>query len=177
MTLLEPLSFRRFATARCRAQTSGRRGTNRSLPVVQVVTSVTDESFTPGQQTGMVYPMTNEPASRHCLLLIEDDSMVRETIILMLEDDYEVLAESSAGASLAHLQAPDAQPIDVILLDCLLPDGKAADVLTVADQRSIPVVLISGDLRQAQMLDPRRLFLPKPFTQTTLLQTLDSARD
>jgi CheY-like chemotaxis protein len=120
--------------------------------------------------------MTNKPPSRPRLLLVEDDWMVRETIILMLEDDYEVLHTASVSASLERLRAPDAQPIDVILLDCLLPDGQAADVLIEADRLAIPVVLISGDLRQAQTLDPQRPFLPKPFTPSTLLEALDSAR-
>jgi DNA-binding NtrC family response regulator len=110
------------------------------------------------------------------LLLVEDDQMVRETMILMLEDDYDVLHAATAGAALALLQAADTTAIDVIVLDCLLPAGRVGDVLAVADQRLIPVVLISGDPNQAQAVDPARLFLPKPFTQGILLTVLDSAR-
>jgi DNA-binding NtrC family response regulator len=102
--------------------------------------------------------------SRSRLLLVEDDRMVRETIVLMLEDDYEVLLSDSIKAALAYLHTPEPAPIEVILLDCLLPDG------------NLPVVLISGDPRQAEAMDPSRQFLPKPFTQATLLKILDTAR-
>jgi DNA-binding NtrC family response regulator len=115
------------------------------------------------------------PLSRR-LLLVEDDRMVRETILLMLEDDYEIDLADSAGAALAHLRAADVAPVDVMLLDCLLPDGNLANVLAEADQRSIPVVLISGDPHQGEAMGRARCFLPKPFTQATLLKALDTAR-
>ena len=115
--------------------------------------------------------------SRHRrLLLVEDDPVVRETIRLMLEDDYEIDLAGSAGTALLRLRAPEPPPIDVLLLDCLLPDARMEDVLAEADRRSVPVVLISGDPRQAEKVDPARRFLPKPFAQTALLEMLDTAR-
>jgi DNA-binding NtrC family response regulator len=110
------------------------------------------------------------------LLLVEDDRMVRETIELMLEDDYELQMAVSVRTALAYLRSPASLAVDVILLDCLLPDGKLGDVLMEATLRSIPVVLISGDPRQAEAIDSNRPFLPKPFTQATLLDALDTAR-
>jgi DNA-binding NtrC family response regulator len=114
--------------------------------------------------------------SRCRLLLVEDDTMVRDTIMLMLEDDYEILLAVSVRTAMARLRAPEAGRIDLVLLDCLLPDGNVTDVLAAADQQSIPVVLISGDPRQAEARGPGRVFLPKPFTQATLLKVLDTAR-
>ncbi len=102
--------------------------------------------------------------------------MVRDTIGLMLEDDYDVLLADSVSAALRRLRAPNEPPIDVILLDCLLPDGGLAEALAEADLRFVPVVLISGDPRQADRFGPNRRFLAKPFTQRTLLAVLDSAR-
>jgi len=57
----------------------------------------------------------------------------------------------------------------------LLPDGNLHDVLAEADRQSVAVVLVSGDPRQAEAIDPGRSFLAKPFTQATLLAILDSA--
>jgi DNA-binding NtrC family response regulator len=116
------------------------------------------------------------PPPRRRLLLVEDDRMVREILALMLDERYEVVVAASASSALTYLRTPDAPAIDVILLDCLLPDGKAADVLAVAADQSIPVVLTSGDPGQADAMDPTRLFLPKPFTHAALLLVLDSAR-
>jgi CheY-like chemotaxis protein len=116
------------------------------------------------------------PDSRRYLLLVEDDSMVRETILLMLEDDFEIHLAASASTALQRLRAPDLPPVDVMLLDCLLPDGNLTAVLAEADRRSIPVVLTSGDPNQAEALGAGRRFLPKPFNQATLLKILDTAR-
>lgn len=102
--------------------------------------------------------------------------MVRETIALMLEEDYDIHLAVSVRAALACLRAADPVPIDVMLVDCLLPDGNPADILAEADRRSIPVVLISGDPRQMEALGPDRHLLPKPFTRARLLATLDTAR-
>jgi DNA-binding response OmpR family regulator len=118
--------------------------------------------------------LLSSPPSRH-LLLVEDDRMVRETVVLMLENDYEIHIAASAGCALARLRAADQPAIDVMLLDCLLPDGNLHDVLAEADRQSVAVVLVSGDPRQAEAIDPGRSFLAKPFTQATLLAILDSA--
>jgi DNA-binding response OmpR family regulator len=108
--------------------------------------------------------------------MVEDDKMVCETVMLMLENDYKVFATVSVSTALTRLQASDAQTIDVILLDCLLPDGRQGELLAAADQRSIPVVLTSGDPRQADRVDPSRRFLNKPFSMATLLSALNLAR-
>jgi DNA-binding response OmpR family regulator len=109
-------------------------------------------------------------------LLIEDDGMVRETIAMMLEEVYDTDIAASVSVALAILRAPGPIAIDVMLVDCLLPDGDPADILVEADRRAIPVVLISGDPSQVAALDPQRRFLPKPFTRARLLATLDTAR-
>lgn len=102
--------------------------------------------------------------------------MVRDTIMLLLEEDFTMLVAASVAAAIEQLQEDAASQIDLVLLDCLLPDGRVTDVLGEADRLAIPVVLISGDPRQAEMVDPTRRFLAKPFTRETLIAILDSAR-
>jgi len=106
------------------------------------------------------------------LLLVEDDAMVRETIALMLEGTHDVLLASSVATALQHLKETGRLMIHCMLLDCLLPDGKVAALLTEADRRSIPVVLISGDPSQALLISSSRPFLAKPFTQQGLLAAI-----
>jgi DNA-binding response OmpR family regulator len=103
--------------------------------------------------------------------------MVRDTIAMMLEEDYDIRSAASVSAALAFLLASDPIAIDVMLVDCLLPDGNPAAILREADRKSIPVVLISGDPSQVAVLGLERRFLPKPFTRAHLLATLDTARD
>lgn len=114
--------------------------------------------------------------SRRHLLLVEDNQMVRETIMLMLEEDYEIFPVVSAADALMFLRFESASHIDIILLDCLLPDGNLGEVLAAADERATPVVLISGDPRQQDTMGEARLFLPKPFSRVNLLAALDTAR-
>jgi len=120
--------------------------------------------------------MSLQSPSRRRLLLVEDDQMVRETMNLMLEDEYDVLNAASVSTALTRLKVDDGLTIDVMVLDCLLPNGNVEDVLAAADRRSVPVVLISGDPNRALAVDPGRPFLPKPFSQGELLAALDSAR-
>ena len=94
----------------------------------------------------------------------------------MLEEHYDIRLAISISTALAHLRASDLPPIDVMLMDCNLPDGNPAEVLAEADRQSIPVVLTSGDPAAAENVDPARSFLAKPFTQAALLSTLDTAR-
>jgi DNA-binding NtrC family response regulator len=120
--------------------------------------------------------MPDARSLRRRLLLIEDDRMVRETLVSMLEEHYDVLQAVSVRSALIQLSGQDAALIELILLDCLLPEGNVAALLAVTNQRAIPVVLISGDPRQGQAVDPNRPFLAKPFTQAALLHALDCAR-
>jgi CheY-like chemotaxis protein len=101
---------------------------------------------------------------------------VRETLVSMLEEHYDVLQAVSVRSALIQLSGQDAALIELILLDCLLPEGNVAALLAVTNQRAIPVVLISGDPRQGQAVDPNRPFLAKPITQAALLHALDCAR-
>jgi DNA-binding NtrC family response regulator len=112
---------------------------------------------------------------RQRLLLVEDDKLVRETIALMLEDVFDVAAIDRASAALAWLHdRTHAAPV-VILLDCLLPEGTPAALLSAADSLRIPVVLISGDPRQSEAHLPGRRFLMKPFSRGRVLEAIEGA--
>jgi CheY-like chemotaxis protein len=116
-------------------------------------------------------------ASSRRILLVEDNQMVREVITLMLEEDYDVVQSTTIAAARQLLLDSSLPPVGVILLDCLLPDGRPTALFPIADRMGIPVVLISGDPGQAEELDAAKPFLTKPFSQDTLLSVLDSARD
>jgi CheY-like chemotaxis protein len=112
------------------------------------------------------------------VLIVEDDDLVGETIAAMLEGDYQAVVAGTVDRALAHLGEPICsgsgyhKDPELILVDCLLPGGGLPQLLRAADQRSIPVVLISGDPESAARLDAGRPFLPKPFIQAQLLQML-----
>ena len=68
--------------------------------------------------------------------------LVSDVITAALEDDYETsIVETSAAA----LDCLSRGGIDLVLLDCTLPDGVHANLIPSADRSGVPVVLMSGD--------------------------------
>jgi two-component system, OmpR family, response regulator len=107
------------------------------------------------------------------VLVVEDQPLVAETIASALCDDYDVVCGSSAGEALVLLEGGGC---DLVLLDCLLPGGRATDVMAQADAARVPIILMSGDLqRMEQLSDGDRPFLSKPFSLVTLMRTVQAA--
>lgn len=106
------------------------------------------------------------------ILVVEDEPLVSETIENALLESWPVMV---ADCSEDAVQALRAGPFAAVLLDCLLPGGKAADVLAEADRHQVPVILMSGAPEQIEALaGGRRPFLSKPFTIQDLMETVRS---
>jgi CheY-like chemotaxis protein len=113
---------------------------------------------------------------RKRLLLVEDDPLVRDVLVLMMEDEeLDVTAAPSAPQALELLIASDGKRFDVVLCDCLLPDGGPATLLEAARRLGIPVVMTSGDVKQAEKAASGHAFLAKPFTKAALLDAIQAA--
>ncbi len=107
------------------------------------------------------------------ILVVEDQPLVAETIVAALGDDYTVTCGASAPEAMRIIGA-DAP--DLVLLDCLLPGGHAAEVIELADRLGVPVVLMSGDMDQIEALSTGgRPFLAKPFSMAALAGTVRAA--
>lgn len=109
------------------------------------------------------------------VLVVEDDSEIAEFLKEVLGESYAVESVGDARAALAHLER--ASP-DVILLDCLLPGGGAADVLERAGKLRCSVVVMSG---RPEVLDKLGIYghpcLRKPFRIAELHEAIEAARD
>ena len=106
------------------------------------------------------------------LLVVEDDPLVRDVLVLMMEEELDVTATQSATQALELLTASNGTRFDVILCDCLLPDGGPGLLLEAAERLGIPVVMTSGDLKQADKAATGHTFLAKPFTKAALLDAI-----
>jgi two-component system response regulator MprA len=84
------------------------------------------------------------PETRH-LLIIEDDPDIRESLAMGLEfEGFRVAAVASGSEGLRYLEA---QPVDCLILDVLLPGGNGYSVLKELRQgrhRSLPVIMLSA---------------------------------
>lgn len=109
-------------------------------------------------------------AAKCRILVVEDQPLVAETILSALTDDYDVTCGANATEAMARIEndAPD-----LVLLDCLLPGGRANEVIALADRRGVPVVLMSGAMDQIDTLsNGSRPFLAKPFSMIALAETV-----
>ena len=107
--------------------------------------------------------MTN----RSHILVVEDDPLVSEVVLDALDESYQTSRAETAAAALECLRAGG---IDAMLLDCTLPGGLDPHLVPMADERGVPVVLMSGHPELVERLaGVDRPFLLKPFSLKALL--------
>jgi len=113
--------------------------------------------------------MAGEPARRETILLVEDDTEVREATAALLEGlGYSVLAAESGEGALACLAS--APRIDLLLTDVLLGGGWTGTRMAqkAAEMRpGTPVLYVSGYAEQGPA-DTDAQLLRKPFRRSEL---------
>ena len=117
------------------------------------------------------------------ILLVEDDSVLRELVAYNLEArKHEVHQAVDGQSAVIYLRA---HPIDLVLLDINLPDQTGWEVLRTAQREGllqqqdvdgggpkVPVVVLSAvQVSQRRLAEFRPLaYLPKPFPLDSLLR-------
>lgn len=125
--------------------------------------------------------MSREPSPiEYQLLVVDDEPYIGRIIQLKLEDaPYAVTLVSDARA--AREQIHSAAPIDLILMDIMLPHGSGLDLLAELRQlphrRTTPVFMLTA---KGQIADRERAaalgatdFLTKPFSPKMLLARIN----
>ena len=127
--------------------------------------------------------MTNahaaEPHPRR-VLVADDEPHIGYIIRLKLEQGpYQVALVSDGTEALEHLRGPE--PIDVVLLDIMMPGATGLEVLAEAralpHRRDTPIIILTAkgqdaDRRQALELGATDFFT-KPFSPKKLLARVD----
>jgi CheY-like chemotaxis protein len=112
--------------------------------------------------------------NRICLLLVEDDVLVRTTVALMLEDDGFSVVEASTAAEARQLMQGGLNAM-VMVTDVDLGAGPSgtelADQLR-SEQPDLAIIFITGRLASlaGRRLSIREAILPKPFEGSALSQ-------
>jgi two-component system alkaline phosphatase synthesis response regulator PhoP len=114
------------------------------------------------------------------VLVADDEPHIGRIIQMKLEQGpYEVTLVSDGRAAMDELQGPD--PIDVVLLDIMMPYASGLEVLAEArrlpHRRDTPIIILTAkgqdaDRRQALELGATDFFT-KPFSPKKLLARVD----
>jgi two-component system, cell cycle sensor histidine kinase and response regulator CckA len=133
-----------------------------------------------------VSPVPRTPQGREgrgpwqIILLVEDEHAVRSLARRVLERaGHEVIEAASPGEALAHLEAPGADDIGLVVTDVVMPEMSGIDLVErVLEKRpELPVIYMSGyaedEAVRRGMTDERHRFLAKPFTPAELCRIVD----
>ena len=118
-----------------------------------------------------------EPTDTPTILIVDDEPGITQTLGDLLADEGYRVATASDGPSAMAAAADPAVPLDLVLLDVMLPglDGLAVcrRLRAAAETRAVPVVFITAldPERLAPHLDacPGATIVPKPFRFAELL--------
>ncbi|WKB56104.1 response regulator [Eleftheria terrae] len=117
------------------------------------------------------------------ILLIDDDELLRDTVLQMLEVDGHRVVEAHDGRD--GLNRFEAEHFDLVITDVLMPGMDGAQLIVELRRRGaqLPILAISGGRRvlspefnlQTAGLAGATLQLAKPFNRSQLKQALHEA--
>ena len=112
-----------------------------------------------------------------CVLLVDDDALVRAVTTDLLEDLGHIVVAAGSGPQALELLRLDTR-IDVVITDQAMPGMTGTELAAaIATLRpSLPVILATGYADLAATIDPGLRRLSKPFSQDTLANALRAAR-
>jgi two-component system nitrogen regulation response regulator NtrX len=124
-----------------------------------------------------------DTATKHCVLVVDDEKNIRRALGLILSD-YEVVEAPTAEDATEKLSKPQ-QPIDLVILDLMLPKMSGLQWLEKVKQaglfRHIPVIVISGHASSEEAARAIKLgavdFFEKPLNRDRVLLSVRKALD
>ncbi len=114
------------------------------------------------------------------VLVVDDEAYIGRIVQLKLEQGpYVVELAANGRAALERLRSHD--PLDLVLLDIMMPDGSGLDVLAamrcLSHRRRTPVIMLTAKGQETDRAEAARLgatdFLTKPFSPKKLLARID----
>ena len=96
------------------------------------------------------------PASKRRILIVDDQKMNLVVLKAMLKKlgDFDVVMAADGKQALAELEAPDAQPFDMVLTDMWMPEldgaGLVKAIRASTKHRSLPVHVVTADVEMVK---------------------------
>jgi two-component system, cell cycle sensor histidine kinase and response regulator CckA len=120
----------------------------------------------------------NKPA-KLCILLVDDDPMVRNVGIMMLENLHFTVLSAANGSEAVDLYKRHHKNIALVFCDLLMPDMDGWQTLEALRtiNPEVPVILVSGCDRDRAMdglsANQPQAYLNKPYTIGALREVVD----
>jgi signal transduction histidine kinase/CheY-like chemotaxis protein len=151
-------------------------GTGSTFEVYLPLTSRSDELR---ETTDEVDKTQNRESLK--LLLVEDDTLVRRALEVMLSRAGHKVVPAANGAEAVARWGEANEPFDVVLTDVLMPGMTGPDLIRQlrAEEPSLNVVYMSGHvedaMRDVDLEQEKSIFVRKPASRAALLRALDDA--
>jgi DNA-binding response OmpR family regulator len=110
-----------------------------------------------------------------CILVVEDETAVRELLTAFLEDCGYTVITATDGRNGMRLFEERGDGIDLVITDVVMPhaNGTSLGAAVHARRPGVPILYLSGYLHDGSgelPLDPLGTYLQKPVSRSTLLQ-------
>ena len=118
------------------------------------------------------------PQERPVVLIVDDDDGVREALHLILDESYSVLDVADGRTALSLIRE---QPVDLVLLDILMPDVDGIEILQElrSFEPHLPVIMMTAVRTVLTAVASMKLgaadYITKPFAEANLLAAIHSA--
>lgn len=151
-------------------------GTGSTFEVYLPLTSRSDELR---ETTDEVDKTQNRESLK--LLLVEDDTLVRRALEVMLSRAGHKVVPAANGAEAVARWEEANEPFDVVLTDVLMPGMTGPDLIRQlrAEEPSLNVVYMSGHvedaMRDVDLEQEKSIFVRKPASRAALLRALEDA--
>ncbi|MDJ0661759.1 MAG: response regulator transcription factor [Crocosphaera sp.] len=127
-------------------------------------------------------PPNSSVVNTHRILVVEDEDVIRDMIVLALEDEgYDITAVSDGRTALNFLQQEDNNPktteieFDLLILDLMLPQVNGLDICRLLRYQGniIPILILSAKASETDRVLGLEVgaddYLTKPFSMRELV--------
>ncbi len=109
------------------------------------------------------------------ILIVEDDPTIREITKLYFEKEHEVLLAEDGMKAVKIMKE---NPIDLMILDLILPKISGETLAQIAKNKEIPVIMVTAKNAEEDILNGLKLgaidYITKPFSPKVLLAKADN---
>lgn len=119
-------------------------------------------------------------AGAHTILVVDDVGVVRKVAFRLLSDAGYRVFEAASAAEALEVLATARQPIDLAVVDVVMPDVSGADLVRLIHEEWPAVRILFMSAHPAEILvregldHPGVFFLAKPFTRTELMEKVEA---